>query len=69
MCLGDLMIALHEQGIEATEAQVRWAIKCGRVPRPPLDKSLRFNFGTTHLEELKAYFAQRAIKGQRGPSV
>ena len=69
MCLRDLMIALREQGLAVTATMVRWAITTGRVSRPPLDGSLRFDFSATHLEELKAYFAERAIQRRPGPSV
>src|SRR5262245_51907772 len=40
------MIVLHGLGHEVTEPQIRWAIKSGQVSRPPLDGSLRFNFGS-----------------------
>jgi len=56
VCLKDLMIVLHGLGHVVTEPQIRWAIKCGKVSRPPLDGSLRFNFTEQHLRELSMYF-------------
>jgi hypothetical protein len=60
MCLRDLMAALRERGLEVTETQIRWAIKSKRLSRPPLDGSLRFDFGPQHVEEICAYFARRS---------
>jgi hypothetical protein len=62
MCLKDLMAALRERGHKVTEAQIRWAIKSGKVSRPPLDGSLRFDFEGEHLHECCAYFAARSAK-------
>jgi hypothetical protein len=60
MCLTDLMKLLREKCPGVTVAQVRWAIGSGRVTRPPLDGSLRFDFGEQHLQELIRYFARAA---------
>jgi hypothetical protein len=46
-----------------TETRIRWAIKSGKVSRPPLDGSLRFDFSDTHLQEIAVYFAGRSPKG------
>jgi hypothetical protein len=56
MCLTDLMSLLRERGIAATECQIRWAMKAGKVSRPPLDGSLRFNFGPQQVREILALF-------------
>jgi hypothetical protein len=56
MCFRELMDLLHEKRIEATESQIRWAMKTGKVSRPPLDGSLRFNFGPQQVSELLALF-------------
>jgi hypothetical protein len=61
MCWRDLMARLGERGLTVTEAQVRWAIRTGKVARPPLDGSLRFDFGDEHLNQLVAYFGGRAV--------
>jgi len=58
MCLRDLLNLLREQGLEATEPKLRWAIKTGKVSRPRLDGSLRFDFGEQQLREALAYFSQ-----------
>ena len=59
MCLKDLLVTLHGEGVVVTEAKIRWAIKAGKVPQPPLDGSLRFNFGPEHLEALRRLFAMK----------
>ena len=59
MCFGDVLVSLRRQGVSATPTQVRWAITSGKVARPPLDGSLRFDFGEGHLAELRGYFANR----------
>ena len=56
MCLKDLLKKLHAEGTLATEPQIRWAITSGKVPRPPLDGSLRFDFGEEYLEMFRALF-------------
>ena len=59
MCFGDVLVSLRRQGVSATPTQVRWAITSGKVSRPPLDGSLRFDFGADHLAELCGYFENR----------
>ena len=56
MCFRELLdrVRQHRPGI--TPAQIRWAITSGKVSRPPLDGSLRFVFGETHLQEMVACF-------------
>jgi hypothetical protein len=58
--LNDVMSCLTEASPDVTIAQVRWAIASGQVTRPPLDGSLRFDFGEQHLKELIRYFARAA---------
>jgi len=58
MCLSELLRALRELGVDVTEAQVRWAIKSGRVTRPRLDGSLRFAFGPEHVHEIETYVSR-----------
>jgi hypothetical protein len=55
-----MMTALKQRGVGATVQQVRWAIVSGKVARPPLDGSLRFDFRDHHLEELCRYFSAKA---------
>lgn len=59
MCMKDLIAALHADGVQVSETQVRWAITSGKIQRPPLDGSLRFVFGPEHLNELRSYFESR----------
>jgi hypothetical protein len=56
MCLRDLLTALRGEGVAVTESQVRWAITSAKIDRPPLDGSLRFDFGQDHLEQLRRLF-------------
>lgn len=56
MCLKDLLAALRREGLAVTEAKVRWAIVSGKIARPTLDGSLRFDFREQHLEDLRRLF-------------
>jgi len=58
MCLRDLLDALRRDGVFVTEPQIRWAITSGKIERPPLDGSLRFDFGEHHLCQLRQLFGQ-----------
>ena len=57
MCLRDLLNLLREQGVVASESEIRWGLKSGKLSRPPVDGSLRFNFAEEHVREILAYFA------------
>lgn len=59
MCLRDLLAELRRDGISVTEPQVRWAINSGKIPRPPLDGSLRFVFEENHLDALRRVFERK----------
>jgi hypothetical protein len=59
MCFTDMMAQLRADGIMATEQQVRWAIKTGRVTKPKRDGSLRFIFTPQIVNELITYFESR----------
>ena len=61
MCLKDLLKRLQRDGLDVTEAQIRWAINSGKVTRPPLDGSLRFVFGERHVAELRMWFDRREV--------
>lgn len=58
MCFSEVLRDLRSQGIEVTESQIRWAIKTGRVSRPRVDGSLRFDFSDENVAELAAHFAE-----------
>lgn len=59
MCLKELMEELRRSGIKVSETQVRWAIKSGRVLRPRVDGSNRFDFREENIAELASHFAQK----------
>ena len=63
MVFSELLEALHNDGLNVTEAQVRWAIRSGKLPRPPLDGSLRFVFSHDHVEQLRDLFSGRHEHG------
>ena len=56
MCLKDLLAALRREGLVVPETRIRWAIVSGKISRPPLDGSLRFDFGEEHLRQLRDLF-------------
>ncbi len=60
MCMRDLITALRQEGLAITETQIRWAITSGKIPRPELDGSLRFDFGPEHLDQLRRLFGKKA---------
>ena len=59
MCFRDLHDELRRNGIDVTQSQIRWAINSGKVVRPSLDGSLRFDFQQDHLEQLRQLFATK----------
>lgn len=59
MCFRELLDELKRAGVLATESQIRWAIKTGKVTRPRVDGSLRFDFVAKDLAELAAYLTAR----------
>jgi len=65
MCFRDVLDALHAEGVNVNGTQLRWAITSGKITRPPLDGSLRFDFSPQQVEELLAYF--RGRKERRRP--
>ena len=64
MCLRDLLAALRGEGLAVTETQIRWSITSGKIARPALDGSLRFNFGPEHLEQLRQLFPPKTEANQ-----
>lgn len=59
MCLKELLEELKRQDVTASESQIRWAIKTGKVSRPRVDGSLRFDFTQDNLCELALHFGKR----------
>lgn len=60
MCFSELLRELQRHGLTASESQIRWAIKSGRVSRPRVDGSLRFDFRDENVAELVAYFCDKS---------
>lgn len=56
MCYRDFIRTLADQGIRVSDAQIRWAITSGKLPRPPMDGSLRYIFSEEHVEKAKQIF-------------
>jgi len=69
MGIAEVLHQLREGGLDVTEYMIRTALRSGRVPRPPLDRSNRFVFGQEHLDRLRQVFANKAaghvVKGDR----
>ena len=59
MCFSDLMSELGRRGVELTESQIRWAIRTGKVSKPSINGSLRYEFSDGNVEELVTYFRSR----------
>ena len=64
MCFGDLLLTLRADGLNINATQLRWAIDSGKATRPPLDASLRFDFGSQQVDELRHYFRSRKERGR-----
>ena len=62
MCFRDVVRRLFGEGIRVSDTQVRWAIATGRLPRPPLDGSLRYVFGDEHLEVARRIFRRNPCR-------
>ncbi len=61
----EIVTILREESFDVTEAQIRWALVSGKVDRPRLDASLRFEFELTHLDQLRRLFAAKQAAGER----
>ncbi len=61
VCFSELLKDLRRQGIEVSEASIRFAIKTGKVSRPRVDGSLRFDFSDENIAEFAAHFAAREV--------
>lgn len=59
MCLSELLDEMRRLGVAVTESQIRWAIKSGKVTRPRVDGSFRFDFRTENVAELAEHFSSR----------
>lgn len=61
MCLKELMCELKRAGVKVSESQIRWALRTGRVSRPRVDGSLRFDFTVENVADLATYFSEREV--------
>jgi len=66
MCFRDFMrqvnTVLSQQGRRpVSETQIRWALSKGRISRPSLDGSLRYDFSTDHVKQALAIFGEETI--------
>jgi hypothetical protein len=67
VCLRDFLQTLRARGVTLTEAQIRWAMATGKISRPPMDGSLRFEFGPQHVAEVVTYCGQKQRVAADGP--
>jgi hypothetical protein len=67
MCWKELIRTLRKDGLDVTEAKVRWLITSGKVDRPPLDGSLRFKFNRRHLAQVRAVLQEKMIADDAQP--
>ena len=58
MCLMELMDEVRRARVEVSEPKNRWAIKTGKIARPRVDGSLRFDFTAENVAEIAAHFTQ-----------
>ena len=63
MVLSELRERLLLKNVAVTEPQIRWAIRTGKVTRPRLDGSLRFEFTEDNLQEITRYFRRTRTVG------
>lgn len=64
MCLREVLDELRRCGVEVTESQIRWAITTGKISRPRVDGSLRFDFQADNVAEIATHFADRSRGGK-----
>ena len=57
VCFSELLRDLRQHGIKVSEARIRFAIKTGKVSRPRVDGSLRFDFSDENVAEIVTHFA------------
>jgi hypothetical protein len=61
MCLKELMDELRQAGTDVSESQIRWAIKTGKLSRPRVDGSFRFDFSEDNVAEIVTHFAKSEV--------
>jgi hypothetical protein len=55
--LSEFLTEVRSRGASPTEMKLRWAYKTGKLPRPRLDGSHRFDFTIQDVEAAAAFFA------------
>ncbi|MCC7421627.1 MAG: hypothetical protein IT428_15195 [Planctomycetaceae bacterium] len=56
MTFSELRAELRLRGIDLSEGRIHWAIRTGKVHRPRLDGSMRFDFSRSNLDEIVMHF-------------
>ena len=57
MCFKELIDELRRTGTAVSESLIRWAIRTGKVSRPRVNGSLRFDFTAENVADIAAHFA------------
>lgn len=61
MCLKELLATLKRENIKVNEDQIRYVIRSGKIARPELNMSLRFEFSPDNVAEIVAYFGSQEV--------
>lgn len=69
MMMADLVATLRGAGIHVHEHNIRYAVKTGRLPRPPLGRFGMFNFDSDFLALAMTYFSNRVNPIQEAPAI
>lgn len=65
----ELLETLRKEGFENAHAHViGYGIQSGRLPRPPLSRSLQFVWGPKHIEAARDYLQQVPKPGRKKAS-
>ncbi len=60
MVLSEYLADLSQRGVIVTDAKVRHAIKCGRIPRPRLNAAHQFDFSMADVEAAVVHFTAKS---------
>ncbi len=64
MVLSEFLELVRQRDVKVTEAQIRFAIKNGRIPRPRLDGAHRFDFSSVDVDRAVEFFAAKSVIGE-----
>lgn len=59
MVLSEYLAELRKRGVIVTDAKIRHALRCERLPRPRLNAAHQFDFSAADVEAAASYFAQK----------